>query len=299
MNKGKILPEPGTESPAVSTEHDLKAVREAKGIALKDIFLTTRITVVNLEAIEEGRFHLLPEPVYTRTFIKSYANFLGIEDRPILERYEKYLISLKYPLQPPEDPHKKPDAEKMAGNKRRVLLWAGAAMLIIVVLLYFFTSRDADVPPSPNPQSPSPMQQPTAPPPKEVPTPPGYTQNTPAAPGATTAPATDGGPQGTAPSSLPEKVIGTLPAVQQASGALADKRLRLVITGVEQTWIRIREDQKRSQDMMIERGDVIERLASDSFTLDVGNAGGVEISFQGKPLGTLGKSGQVVHLKLP
>jgi hypothetical protein len=33
--------------------------------------------------------------------------------------------------------------------------------------------------------------------------------------------------------------------------------------------------------------------------IDVGNAGGIDIDFQGKSLGNLGKQGEVVHLKLP
>ena len=51
--------------------------------------------------------------------------------------------------------------------------------------------------------------------------------------------------------------------------------------------------------MMLKPGEVMERFASDSFNLDIGNAGGLEIAFQGQSLGTLGKRGQVIHLKLP
>lgn len=51
--------------------------------------------------------------------------------------------------------------------------------------------------------------------------------------------------------------------------------------------------------MVIQRGDIVERSADEAFIVDIGNAGGVDVSFQGKSLGNLGKKGQVVHLKLP
>jgi hypothetical protein len=33
--------------------------------------------------------------------------------------------------------------------------------------------------------------------------------------------------------------------------------------------------------------------------MDIGNAGGIDVSLQGKPLSPLGESGQVVHVTLP
>src|SRR5208337_1048957 len=73
----------------------LKEKRESLGLTLKDIFQRTRISVVNLEAIENGALHLLPVPIYTRNFIKTYARALDIDSKPILESYENYLNSLK------------------------------------------------------------------------------------------------------------------------------------------------------------------------------------------------------------
>ena len=72
---------------------DLKRLREARGLTLKDIFSVTRITVTNLEAIETGNYHLLPEPVYVRTFIKTYAGILETDSKPLLQQYESYLKS--------------------------------------------------------------------------------------------------------------------------------------------------------------------------------------------------------------
>ena len=292
------MPDVGADTPAAFNEQDLKAVREAKGIDLKDIFQATRITVVNLEAIEEGRFQLLPEPVYTRTFIKSYAKYLGIDDRPILDRYDLYLLSAKKPLLTAEAPEKNRAAENGASSRRRSLMWVVCIMVIVLILLYVFINRDTDAPRLSSLVPPPAARQPIVPPLKEPPAPPDYAQSPVATP-SPTVPLAEGGPLKTAPSGTPEKAAGRKPSEPQPAAAPADKPLRLVITGIEKTWLRIREDQKKSQDMMVERGDVIERFAAASFSLDVGNAGGIEISFQGKPLGPLGKRGEVVRIKLP
>ena len=64
------------------------------------------------------------------------------------------------------------------------------------------------------------------------------------------------------------------------------------------TWLRITADQNPSYQILMKPGEKIQKSAS-SFVIDVGNAGGIDIEFQGKSLGNLGERGQVVHLKLP
>ena len=73
----------------------------------------------------------------------------------------------------------------------------------------------------------------------------------------------------------------------------------LVIEARELTWIRITEDRNPSYQVLLKPGDQIERMASDFFQLDIGNAGGINLTFQGKPLGSLGKQGQIIHMRLP
>jgi hypothetical protein len=75
--------------------------------------------------------------------------------------------------------------------------------------------------------------------------------------------------------------------------------LTLVITAKETTWVRIVEDQEISSQFLLRPGDRVERQARQSFDVDVGNAGGIDVEFQGRPVGSIGKSGEVVHLTLP
>jgi cytoskeleton protein RodZ len=76
------------------------------------------------------------------------------------------------------------------------------------------------------------------------------------------------------------------------------KTYNLIIEAQELTWVRIMEDQNPAFQGLLNPGDRIER-AADLFQIDLGNAGGVQLTFQGKPLGSPGKRGQVLHMRLP
>jgi hypothetical protein len=57
----------------------LRAAREAQGLTLEQAFRATRIKQSFLEAIEANQFQALPGPVQARGFVRSYANFLGLD----------------------------------------------------------------------------------------------------------------------------------------------------------------------------------------------------------------------------
>ena len=73
---------------------------------------------------------------------------------------------------------------------------------------------------------------------------------------------------------------------------------RIVIQAGELTWLSITEDENPAYQIMMRPGERIEREAG-KFQLDIGNAGGIEITFNGTDLGSQGRNGQVVHLVLP
>jgi cytoskeleton protein RodZ len=57
----------------------LRAAREAQGLTLEQAFKGTRIKASFLEAIEANQFDALPGQVQARGFVRSYANFLGLD----------------------------------------------------------------------------------------------------------------------------------------------------------------------------------------------------------------------------
>ena len=68
----------------------------------------------------------------------------------------------------------------------------------------------------------------------------------------------------------------------------------------EMTWLLVTIDGRETRDVLLRAGETWEWRAQESFVLTVGNAGGVELILNGRPLPPLGEPGQVVRdIRLP
>lgn len=65
----------------------LREAREEKGLSLDDLQEETKIQKRYLKAIEEGDFKQLPGDFYTRAFIKSYAEAVGLEFGTLTQQF--------------------------------------------------------------------------------------------------------------------------------------------------------------------------------------------------------------------
>ena len=65
----------------------LRAERERQGLSVKDIEKGTSIRALYIESIENGDFSQLPGEVYTKGFIRNYANFLKMDADAMVKRY--------------------------------------------------------------------------------------------------------------------------------------------------------------------------------------------------------------------
>ena len=304
MADNKISPAPDTQNDRASFEYpDLRALREAKGLSLRDIYERTRISVFNLDAIENRQYHLLPAPVYARTFIKNYALAVGTDGKVLLDAYEQYLQSLNNHLQKEKETGKKRRKIKMHYKRLIWLLSAAMAVIVIIFILSHYDQPGPEIVPS-QPAVPiqkAPDKDPTGISPPAAPAPtqaiPGKEEtdsikNMPTSmqprkefqPGASTAPA-DSSPANIDRPEMPKST--------------AVKNYHLMIEAKELVWLRVKGDRNQPEQMTLKAGEKLERFASEFFTIDIGNAGGIDIIFQGKAMGSIGKSGQVVHLRLP
>ena len=66
----------------------LREAREAKGVTLADVQEATRINSRYIEALEEGQYDILPSEVHVRGYLRNYARYLGLDPKPLLDRYE-------------------------------------------------------------------------------------------------------------------------------------------------------------------------------------------------------------------
>ena len=68
---------------------DLKKLREAVDVKLKEIQYITKISASVLMAIEENRFEELPPDPYLKSFLRSYAKILQIDPQKVIDGYLK------------------------------------------------------------------------------------------------------------------------------------------------------------------------------------------------------------------
>ncbi len=73
----------------------LRAVRESRGLDLKDVSQTTKIGLPHLRALEDDDFSALPALVYVRGFVAEVAKLLRLDpqqvSRTYVRRYRRYL----------------------------------------------------------------------------------------------------------------------------------------------------------------------------------------------------------------
>ena len=76
----------------------LRKVRESQGVELEDISRHTKISVVQLRAIEEEDFPSLPASVYLRGFVQEVAKVLKLDPtqvaRTYLRRYNEWRLEV-------------------------------------------------------------------------------------------------------------------------------------------------------------------------------------------------------------
>src|ERR1700682_1695395 len=79
--------DPQPHSELATFGEELRREREIRGISLKEIADTTKISKRFLEAIERNDHKTLPAPVFTRGFVREYSRYLGLNAEDIVSRY--------------------------------------------------------------------------------------------------------------------------------------------------------------------------------------------------------------------
>lgn len=82
-----------TETPAAARPRTVSDIlrerREECGLEVKHIATILRIRQPVLEAIESGDFGAMPGPAYAVGFVRSYANYLGLDAEALVVRFKK------------------------------------------------------------------------------------------------------------------------------------------------------------------------------------------------------------------
>jgi cytoskeleton protein RodZ len=122
-----MIPSSGKMVMADSLGEFLRRERELRHVTLDDIAERTKISRRYLEAIEEDRYDRLPGEAFVRGFIRSYAQFVGLDPEDALLIYnQSRTVHDAAPTHPAATP-----LARQAWHERS-LLWLLVAGVIIV-----------------------------------------------------------------------------------------------------------------------------------------------------------------------
>lgn len=271
--------------------------REAKGLTLDDAASKTRILPTYLKAVEENNYARLPDEVFTKGFVRSYARILGMDEAAIIKKFDES-GGLFYAKRTERETLKQRLEEELRRkriNRNIVIAIVGVAIIVLLVLIGQEREDPTLIlgrrPPATRPQAPT-----TSPPPpaRLLPVP---TREAPKPASPAPVPAAPPVPPIPAPIiSAPAEVERNFSAALPLEGVMPDpKKVILDIEALERTWVLVQPDRAAVQDVMLNPGERVRWKAQDRFTLTLGNAGGVRVYFNGILQGPFGGSGTVAR----
>src|SRR5690242_5604121 len=67
----------------------LRETRMRQRIDITEVEAATKIRAKYLRALESEEWDLLPGPTFVKTFLRTYADYLGMDSRALVERYRQ------------------------------------------------------------------------------------------------------------------------------------------------------------------------------------------------------------------
>jgi cytoskeleton protein RodZ len=283
----------------VSFGVSLKRERELRGISLAEIAKTTKISVRLLEAIEKDRFDILPEGVFRKSFIKSYAKYLGMNEEQILHQYDLEVQPSTASQAAPEKPLVS-FRDSSAGSKRTLLLTFGVLLVLLAVGFgfWYFTRADRkEAPPAsqiaPAAQAPVTQAHSEATQPAASTAAPLQTQPTTPPPASTSGTAGRALSKASDPSTL--KVLGELakkPEPVPSVGPEGAAPLELTVEANSPAWISVSAGESTLFSGLMSPAESKKFSLEAPLKVTLGNAGGVRLEVNGQVFSSLGKTGE-------
>ena len=275
----------------------LRRERKRRNLELPKIAGELKISARFLDAMEQDDFAKLPGGVFTKSFVRQYATFLGLDG-------DELAAELERSAEPPPDVARLSDKPKpdvpgidlemgesnwQSVRERRAPLpsWLKAGVLLVVLMVicsgvyYWWWQKPrhqvlAHETPPPAKTIPA---APAAPPPSRTPSPVSPPSEAPIANPASAEPAP--APPPAAASAIP--VVATNPNATVHVGIVAD----------EAVWVRADVNGKLEFAGVLQAHETRNIDGEGEVTLRLGNAGGATLTWNGKPVGAVGPKGQI------
>jgi cytoskeleton protein RodZ len=269
----------------------LKQEREKRKITLEQISSSTKIGTRMLQALEEDKFNQLPGGIFNKGFVRAYSRFVGLDEDQIVADYlqasgdappvSTEIVSRDEPTG--QDAENISRLEASASEAPFQIPWGllAAALLLVALGLYFWSNHRRE-----QTKGPVSVEPPTA-----------TTQASKGISGSISNGA------GTAPPTKVSTQQSSSPAViplakQDSPSAPIPGDFTVVIQVREESWISITADGKKVASDLLEAGTERTVQARKEVVLKIGNAGGVDLRFEGKKLQTGGEFGEVKTVTL-
>jgi len=290
----------------------LRREREMRGISLDEIATATKISARNLKALEDEKFSQLPGGIFNKGFVRAYAKFLGIDEEQMVAEYSaasqefESAREQKFRTDLSKIEFRRPDDEE----QREISLepksqWGTIAVIVLIAVAVFggweyYQKRKAERQQAQTPVAILPAPAPQQPPPPTVPA-----DNMIAATNTLAQPAvTPDAAQGLADAnktSNPKPKDGTeidtslnaAPLKEADLPPNPDGPIDVKIHANQDSWISITADGKTIMKGTLSAASEKAVRAKDKVVVVLGNVGGVEVSFNGKPIENLGKGAEV------
>jgi cytoskeleton protein RodZ len=249
----------------------LEKTRKERGLSLEEVEHATKIRKRYLAGLEREDYGVLPDAVYARGFLKTYANYLGLDGeelsrelkdrrRPRRERGVTYGLprtsDFDRPLINPGQLGKTGRGRRVSGTAVLALLVALLALAAVVGSLYYVGRGVQNSSPNPNPPSEE---------------------------------------ERAANGSKPEPNRGQAPQKSDAPREPRPDTLRVEVS-VEgsPSWLSILTDGNLAYEQIAQPGFSQTFEARREISIKTGNAGAVGVEVNGHNLGKLGESGEVL-----
>ncbi len=291
----------------------LKQARLKQGKSIQDIAEQTRISTQFLEAMEADRLDAIPGEFFRRSFLKQYAVALGLkpeEFQPERPTEFRSLGGSAEEILPEVHMHELPDLPPLpaAGHSRgipwrQVFLSTGLLVGVLAICAVAYTLWE-DYQINRGRQESASVE--VAPPPPVIPEPQPIAEEAPEGAASADTPNTssdEAAPQTSAMMDSPAAVPVGQPAAAVDPPAEAEaspsssvhgsgtRELRLSASA--STWVQAREGERTIFVGVINPGQIRVLRLNEGARLVVGNAGGLNVVWQGEDVGAVGPLGQV------
>lgn len=297
----------------------LREAREKQGLTYKDIEKGTSIRALYIEYIEKGEYDELPGDVYTKGFIRSYANFLKLNANELVQAFTAERHKGTAAPATPQAVLQEPAAEPVQGTAApkqeapKAEKAEAKAETPVKAERAETPKREVKAQAPAEKKAPVQPQQPQREKPQAAQVKPQQPKK--AAPRFTAQdfnePKRSNGKLIAIVAAVLVVLAGAVyalsgsddsakpaPAAQQQAETPAPK----TYDGVEVTanftadcWLEVKADGKVVYEGTLKKGDSQTWKGTDKVTVRVGDAGAVSFSVNGKDLGTAGKTGQVAN----